>query len=341
MKKFLIPLCCCIGLSYQYSYSQTSCAQTLRLAQSIYEQGRLHELQNTLAECLKGNNFTPQEKVAAYKLLTLAYIYLEEPEKADKSMLEILTLQKEFQVNPEADPAEFVALYKTFRTNPIYRLGGKAAIIASQPNVISANKANDGTNEYTNGFGFGISIVAEIPFFDKWNLVPELQFGQRSHNSTNQYNTRATTGVETQQWIGLPIAVQYELWRNPKKGQVVYASAGASIEYLLSANKRLETQIENYQPVKESDVDVYDQRKLINSTLLLGAGFKKKISSGYLITEIRYQYGLLNLSSADQTFANSTQIFNYHDVDALYRMNSLSLSVAYVVNVYKPIKLTR
>jgi Outer membrane protein beta-barrel domain len=341
MKTFFITLLCCVGLLYQQGYSQTSCAQTLRLAQSIYESGRLHELENTLAECLKGNNFTTQEKVAAYKLLTLAYIYLEEPDKADKVMLEILTIQKEFQVNPEADPAEFVALYKTFRTKPIYRLGGKAAFMASQPNVVSANKANDGFNEYSNGFGFGISVTAEIPFLDKWNLTPELQFGQRSHNSSNQYGTRTTTGTETQQWIGLPIAVQYELWRNPKRGKVVYVSAGASIEYLLSASKRLETQIDNYQPVKESDVDVYDQRKHINSTLLIGAGFKKKLSSGYLITEIRYQQGLLQLSSTDQTFANNTQLFNYQDVDALYRMNSLSLSIAYVVNVYRPIKLTR
>lgn len=341
MKKYLVTLLCCIGLSYQYSYAQTSCAQTLRLAQSIYESGRLHELENTLAECLKGNNFTPQEKVSAYKLLTLAYIYLEEPEKADEAMLQILTLQKEFQVNPEADPAEFVALYKTFRTNPIYRLGGKGSFLTSQPNVVSSNKTNDGFNEYSNGFGFAVGITAEIPFLNKWNLNPEIQFLQRTHNSSNSYGTRTTSGTEIQQWIGLPIVAQYEFWIKPKKGLVAYASAGATIEYLLSASKRLETQIDNYQPVKESDVDVSDQRNAINSGVLIGLGLKKKISSGYLVTEVRYQHGLLQLIPAGETFTNSTQIFNYHDVDALYKMNSISLSIGYIVNIYRPIKLIR
>lgn len=341
MKKPLLIIFCCLCLSYRYSQAQTSCAQTLRLAQSIYEQGRLHELENTLAECLKGNNFTTQEKVAAYKLLTLAYIYLEEPENADKTMLQILTIQKEFQVNPEADPAEFVALYKTFRTNPIYRMGGKAAFVASQPNVVSSNKANDGINEYSNGFGYSVSLNAEIPIFNKWNLNPEIQFGQRSHNSNNDYGTRTTTGTETQQWIGLPVVAQYEFWTKPQKGLVAYASGGATIEYLISASKLLETQIENYQPVKESDVDVIDQRKSINSAIHLGVGFKKKISSGYLVSELRYHYGLLQLTPSSQTYTNSAQVFNYHDVDALYKMNSLSISVAYVVNIYKPVKLIR
>ena len=58
--------------------AQSSCAQTLRNARATYDQGRLHELPDLLAGCI-GNGFTQQEKVEAYKLLTLAYIYLAVP----------------------------------------------------------------------------------------------------------------------------------------------------------------------------------------------------------------------------------------------------------------------
>ena len=111
-----------ILLLSQGSYAQlTTCAQTLRLANSTYEQGRLHELPDLLAKCLE-NGFDKQEKVQAYKLLALTYIYLEEPEKADEMMLKILQTDNYFTINKDIDPAEFIALYNTFRTKPVYRL---------------------------------------------------------------------------------------------------------------------------------------------------------------------------------------------------------------------------
>jgi hypothetical protein len=52
----------------------TTCAQTLRLARSVYENGRLHELPDLMKDCLGKTEWTTQERVDAYKLLTLAYI---------------------------------------------------------------------------------------------------------------------------------------------------------------------------------------------------------------------------------------------------------------------------
>src|SRR5688500_5368778 len=73
-----ILLLCVVVLSVGgYAHAQSTCAQTLRLAQSIYDQGRLHELPQLLDNCLKENQFNDEEKVNAYKLLTLTYIYLE------------------------------------------------------------------------------------------------------------------------------------------------------------------------------------------------------------------------------------------------------------------------
>src|SRR5687768_7941095 len=149
------------------AYSQSTCAQTLRLAQSVYEQGRLHELPQLLEHCLRDNGFNDEEKVNAYKLLTLTYIYLEEPAKADEMMLSLLRTDTEFKVNDAVDPAEFVALYKTFRTDPIYRIGGKLGATVSQPSVVSADYADDGTTSSTNNFGFTGSVSAEIPLSGK------------------------------------------------------------------------------------------------------------------------------------------------------------------------------
>src|SRR5688572_13888746 len=112
-----------------------SCTQTLRLAQSTYEQGRLHEVPTILKKCLDEGGFTDTEKVNAYKILINSYIYLEEPELADETMLKLLEADHFFKVNEAVDPAEFIALYKTFRVDPLFRIGFKVGPTATMPAI--------------------------------------------------------------------------------------------------------------------------------------------------------------------------------------------------------------
>src|SRR5258706_9043491 len=93
------------GLVLTFGQLQSG-AQTLRLAQSIYEQGRLHELPELINKNLDA--FSKSEKVTGYRLLTLAYIYLEEPEKADETLLKLIQTDPYFKPNPGVDPAEFI-----------------------------------------------------------------------------------------------------------------------------------------------------------------------------------------------------------------------------------------
>src|SRR4051812_40329491 len=98
-KKYWLYLLVCFGLHAQNTLAQTtSCAQTLRLARSTYDQGRLHELPELLKNCLE-NGFTKPEKVEAYKFLALSYTYLEEPDQADAAMLMLLQTDHYFEIN--------------------------------------------------------------------------------------------------------------------------------------------------------------------------------------------------------------------------------------------------
>ena len=86
MKKLYILILFSV-VAFQSWAQSSSPAQTLRLATSTYEQGRLHELKGILGNL---TGFTIEQRVAAYKLLTQAYIYLEEPKRADTAMLNLL-----------------------------------------------------------------------------------------------------------------------------------------------------------------------------------------------------------------------------------------------------------
>jgi hypothetical protein len=320
------------------------CAQTLRLAQSIYEQGRLHELPALLQKCISDGTFTDAEKVTAYKLLTLTYIYLEEPVKADENMLNLLRTDTEFAPNNNVDPAEFVALWKTFRTWPIYRIGGKLAAVASQPTVISADYADDGANTYSTNFGFSGSIAGEIPLtgkYRKFTLAPELSFQLLAFDKENKDadTVRHTPGTERHAWLSLPVMLQYSLYQNENTLTEYYVAAGLSFDYLLSASVRITSYREYHSPVAEDNIKIKDQRNKINSGVLVAAGYKRKFGKGFLVAELRYKIGLQPMLGKEDTYANSVLVFDDKSVDGIFKVNTLSLSVGYVLNRYNPKKL--
>lgn len=343
MRKTLLLLAVVLSGSVYMASGQSTCTQTLRLAQSVYEQGRLHELPQLLDGCLKNQGFNNAEKVNAYKLLTLTYIYLEEPAKADEAMLELLRTETEFKVNDAVDPAEFVALYKTFRTTPVFRVGGKMGAVASEPSIISADFVDDGTNIYTYNIGFNVTVAGEIPLtnsFKKFTLNPELSFQLLSFKGSNLNadSARVTKGTETQAWISLPLSLQYKVYE--KGGTNFFVAGGLSADYLLSSTNRIISQRKGNSPVEENSFDVVAQRNHFNMGLLFSTGFKRKIGKGYLIAEVRYKIGLIPMLTRADTYENSMLVFDYKYVDGIFKLNTLSLSIGYIINRYNPKKLT-
>lgn len=321
--------------------AQSSCTQTLRTARTTYDQGRLHELPVLLEGCLQ-NGFTQQERVEAYKLLTLAYIYLEEPAKADEAMLNLLRTDSYFELNPATDPAEFISLYKTFRTTPIYRLGAKVGANASQPNVVESVEANEGTSEYKAGISVQFHIAADIPINKRLTLCPELGLVQRGFKYTNLLTIDGapftTTATEKQTWASLPVTLQYQFNRFSFKP---YIGAGAEVDYLLGSTLSAERIREGFQFLQKESIDLKDQRESINVLLLAVAGARFKLGGGFVVTEVRFAYGLMPVSSSQSAFASDEVTFKYGYADNIFKVNSLSVTAGYVHNIFKPKKLRR
>lgn len=342
MRKILL-LTVVVLWSASYARAQSTCTQTLRLAQSIYDQGRLHELPELLNTCLEENGFNTEEKVSAYKLLILTYIYLEEPAKADDYMLALLSTNTEFKVNDAVDPAEFVALYNTFRTRPIYRLGGKLGGVATGPTVVSSDYADDGTNNPSHNYGFSGTVSAEIPIggkFRKFAVNPEINFQLLSFKGVNEQadTARRTPATERQSWISLPVSLQYAFYERPLT--TYYVSTGISADYMLSSKKTIISNRDGNSAIDENSIAVNEQRNKFNAAAIASAGLKRKIGKGYFLVELRYKMGLIPISDPADTYDNSVLVFDYKYVDGIYKLHTLTLSAGYVMNRYNPKKLT-
>ncbi len=345
MKKLLI-LILLTGLAYQGWSQSTSPAQTLRLATSTYEQGRLHELEGILG---KLENFTTEQKVAAYKLLTQAYIYLEEPKKADSTMLELLNTDHYFQINKDIDPAEFVALYKTFRTDPVLAVGLKVGGALTLPSVMSdyyVADASKGTGKYSPGLGFTIGLMAqkEIGKHKKIVLAPEIMFTTRSITETSLLftndSTKVTGGsyeaVYKQNWVDLNAIVRYKL--NAKFDP--YVGIGPGISFSLSEAAQLTTTGLTNTSVSGPDVDI---KKSFSTTVLsvMGVvGAKLRIGSIYVEAEVRYQQGLTNVIN-NSSRTNIEMAADYAGTFNNFKQSTVSGTLAVVYPIFKPVKLKK
>ena len=285
MRRILIVAFLVLSVHAIYAQQQ-NCAQTLRLARSTYDQGRLHELPSLMKECLKPDGFNKQERVEAYKLLTMGYIYLEEPEKADSSMLLLLKTDPYFLPNDKVDPQEFLGLWKTFRTWPIYRLGVKIGANASKPNVISSNNASQGTTSFNTGLGFLAGFSFELPIRKKLTFAPDLLLSIQSFNGSSktilangtEFNTNITQSLS---YVSLPIKLQYQpITHNLNP----FVSIGTSFDYLASSTLTLDESRTCFQSIAPQDYNLTSFHNKFNLSALIGAGIKKRIGGGiYLL----------------------------------------------------------
>src|SRR5882672_2631959 len=225
MKYVLVfTLICLLGLNC--ALGQQGGAQTLRLAQSIYEQGRLHELPSLPGlkdtEIIK---YSKSEQVNAYRLLTLANIYLEEPEKADENMLKLLRTEHFYEPNEQVEPAEFIGLYKTFRTKPVFNIGLKFGANATMP-LLSEQQyvsvGSEGHGKYTTPLNIQLGIVFEKAIFsnsknktlNRLTFAPEVVYTSRSFAYDNTFFADGAAHFQatiSQTWIDFNPLIQLKM----------------------------------------------------------------------------------------------------------------------------------
>ena len=358
MKKILFLAFLVILINSAYAQI-TNCTQVLRLAQSTYEQGRLHELPTLMDDCLKKTEaqggFTKQQRVDAYRYLTLAYIYLEEPEKADESMLNLLRTDHYFEPNPNVDPAEFLGLYHTFRTTPVFSFGIKGGVNGNFP-LLSKNyyvsNASEGKGKYGAKVAYQAGLVFEKNFFEqsknktlkKLTFAPELIYTIRSmsYNNSSAFVTdslgtsaAAITVALKQTWLDLNLIFQYKL---KDKGFNPYIGFGPGFGYLLNASNVLTfTRASSVGTVSGPAVPAKSTYTKLVTSLMAVAGIKYQFGSVRVLVEARLQYGLTNIAN-QKSRSNPQQVFDYNYLPGDLKQFSGMLNIGVVFPYFNPVK---
>jgi len=273
-----------------FSNAQTSCVQNLREARNFYDAGKLNDLPNLLLKCID-NGFSKDEKVEALRLVTLSYLFDEEQEKAESSYLRLLRIDPEYQVNLDSDPTELIILSERYDTDPKFFFGfkgGAAYNILEITHIQAYNNAGFGS--YDPPIGFSAGLFFQYPINNQFSINLETYYNFRRTVLNRQINrSEVNSNVpqiigETQQWIELPLLLNYKIPTIDKF--LLEATAGPSVHYLLTSSLSIEGVNRGI-----NNKDMLEFRNQMNISGVLGLrGNFKIIGRNYVTVETLFQY---------------------------------------------------
>ncbi|MBN2613374.1 MAG: PorT family protein [Bacteroidales bacterium] len=321
------------------AFSQEDCGSKLVEAQKLYRQGIIEEIPGMLKPCIE-SGFTRLQRNEAYKILILAYLFDGDQMNAESTMVEFLKKNPEYEVMPN-DPVEFVSLFESFRTLSVFSFGLRFGTNFTNPRIIEQFSAlntshTDSKNITGAGYHVGVSInqyVAKRIFLNLGiNYVhSSYKFLEESVINPGSPDP-ATISTSLKEFINLyevPVSLGYEI---EYKGLNFYLKTG------LGFNK-----VSGVSAIPESgavgaEITMTPYRKNILYTAQFGAGLKYKIPRGYLIFDLKYQYGLNNIVMSDLRYTNDELIWRYNYVDDDFSLNAFSISAGYNFSFYQPKK---
>jgi hypothetical protein len=340
------------------SKAQSDCTQTLRQARTTFDEGRIHELEARLSGCIK-SGFNDEERTEAYRLLILSYIYLDETDKADKTMLALLRDNHGFSINQQADPTELINLYETFRTKPIFFWGFRGGFNTTFVNVINAYGVHNLSNsnaKYSNKLGFVAGLLIEKNIGNRLTFRSDIQYINNTFDYENKFSKKTDDGSdivvltasEAQNSIGLSLMVQYTFFKPQEENQKnkikklnPYIGIGVTGRNLLSSNLTFDVsnKVGSSPDGPSEDLIEPEIRKSFNPTADIEVGIKKSVGLSYITTGLRYSYGLLDIT--DRHYDNGRLSTYYGFAANDINTHSITLFIGILIPNYSPKKLTK
>lgn len=345
MKKPLLLLLGGILCAFS-AMGQSSCSQVLRSARALYDEGDLYLLPETLETCLE-EGFTKEEKIEAYRLLSLSYLFREEQTKAEQSFLKLLEINPEYEVNEEAEPAELVILANKFDTDPKFFFGFHYGQLYNIIEVTEVNhtfpESQPGTYPFSLSFQAGVFFKvpiskqffasAEFNFTNKvYSLdVPSLTSGQDDEQLEGNANY-----LETRQSFELPVLGHYKL---PFEGINAEVVAGPSLHYLVTATLSNSGEIEGGSDFNDSGIDVIPYRNQLNVGGMAGLESSFKwLGRNFVRFGLYYQYRFLEeVYQPEKLGADQLKrILENGNAENQYKLHAVIFKVGITLPYYNP-----
>jgi len=331
-----------IGLIHTSFAQGQDCANALEEAKKEFAAGHLEIISSILDECL--DKLSGDDKIEAFRLLTITFLYLDNPYAAKSSFMDLLREDPEYRILAD-DPIELDYLSRRYITTPIISYTFKAGTNFSSISVINrytVSSETDNNWKYSTRTGFNFLAGLNLHFSKVVSLNFELEFASRSYIFRDiLFPTVEPQDIEqrrTNLHVSLPVSLKFTY---PGKLYYPYVYAGYSPSYTISSRAN-----NNRQPRKEALIeglalDLMNITPKFSQSLIFGAGLKRRFNYKYVLIDFRYRLGMSNMLSStsqyDFTDADvKEQQFRYLINDNDFRWSGFEVAIGFVMPIYDP-----
>ncbi|MEO9851470.1 MAG: porin family protein [Reichenbachiella sp.] len=332
---------------------QLNCTQKLNQAEDMFDAGNLSGIPKLLnsdkGRCFNKGGFSKEEKIRAYRLMALVHLFNDNGPEAEEAVIDLLNADPEHPLSPD-DPIELKYLFDKYRSEPIFRIGGKVGVNQTFVKSIGefGSYSNEGevSKEFKAGLGFQAELTFEYTIVDNLEVLAGFGFAVSKYDLS--YNNVTSLGdvypdaisfavslTETQNQAKVPLIARYGY---PMGNTIPYATLGLSLDYLLNSTisgSRLGTSTRQLPSLSLLDDNM---RKKVNWSYFAGLGVKFKNKTDFILVEARYNMGGSNTVRSRYRYNNEKLLFDMAHVDDDKILNNLSLSFGYIKSIYKPKK---
>ncbi len=321
--------------------AQDDCLNTLKQAKQLYEKGLIDQIPKILSACMQ-SGFTRAQRIEAYKLIILSYLFDDNQFEAEKSMDEFLRKFPEYEVMPN-DPVEFVYLFESYKTSLLYSLNIFAGPTFTTRNVRESYTTLDQnqtklTDQPGTGFQFGIGISRNLR--KSLSLNVDLIYSNHKYNYSRTSDIQLGTDklqfvkisvIEKTDQICLPVSLSYVFG----KGNLEYfLRLGGELGLITKSDISLERS-SNAIDLTENNYNIMDQFNRYYCAALAGVGLQYKVPRGFLILDIRYHVGLNNMTISSKRYSDPVLVSKYYYLDDDFALNYLSVNIGYNFSIYQ------
>lgn len=317
------------------------CALNLIEAKKQYNAGQIEEVPGLLLDCIE-SGFSKEERIEAYKLLIVSYIFDDYPDQAEKYMLQFLNEFPEYNASDE-DPFEFVNLFEQYDNSPKFSAGLNLGTNLSMVRVtepFGVYNTNNVSGNYSIAPGFIIGGNLHYFLDSKYEISIEALFSSTAIKyEVDPFPFTTTKYTESQQRIETPLSLVYSF---NDKNISPYARIGFKPSLLVSSKSESERTYSGtdgviYETILGESINISDKRIPLQISALMGGGLRYSVNKDYFFIDVRYNLGFtsqVDPSSRQDPDDDNTWLF--YNVQDDFKLSDLSFTIGYSRIFYKP-----
>jgi len=321
-------------LASKMAFCQNGCANTLYEANKSYEAGDFAKSVSQLLPCLK-SGFHKDQKVEGYRLLALDYIYLNQPQKADTAVKNLLSNDNTYKIFPLYlnDPASLNKIINTYDVTPLLTIGADVGANFANVNLTSNKAVTNSSASYQALIGYQFGVQADYTIWKDLHITASaMRSGLRYEHDFDSVAGWKQQYTEVLTYWHIPVSARYYFLK-PNGALRPYVEAGASFDFLSSATANIGNIDNTTGNTSNTSLDATSRRNPENTSILYGVGLTYRAGAGWLTFNARYLLGLSPIVNANNRYNDLDFIFNYNYVDDDFKLNNWQFTVGYVLPV--------